>query len=98
MNEFLKQSIARVTERIETRRMTGILRKSPGALGEPTGFLPAVEKQAPAVSWGEIHEQIEREVVRHRGNLEAVDPVEMQRRIQQWIDRETLRRKIESEP
>ena len=68
MNDFLKQSIARVT---------GILRKSPGALGEPTGFLPTVEEQAPAVSWGEIYEQIEREVVLHWGNLEAADPVEM---------------------
>ena len=98
MNHFLKQSIARVTERIETRRVTGILRKSPGALGEPPGFLPAVEEQAPAVSRGEINEQIERELLRYRGNPEAADPAEMQRRIQQWIDRETLRRKIDSDP
>ena len=98
MSETLRNAIGNVTGRIENRRVQGILRKTPGALGEPPTILDVIEENTVYVSRTEINDMIEREVYRHVGNIQKADPVEMQRRVDKWIENQTLLRKLQNEP
>src|SRR5690606_3964291 len=98
MSETLRNAIGNVAGRIENRRVQGILQKTPGALGEPPAILDAIEKNTVYVSRTEINNMIEREVYRHVGNLQKTDPVAMQRRVEKWIENQTLLRKLQNEP
>ncbi len=81
MSETLKNAIRNVAGRVEHRRVMGILKKSPGALGEPPALLDAIEANTVYVRQREIDEIAEREVYRHGKNLPKKDLQDLSHRV-----------------
>lgn len=97
MSKTLENAIRNVTGRIENRRVMGILKKTPGVLGEPPDLLDVIEANTVFVGRREIEEIAEREVYRHGKNLSKADPRDMQRRVEKIVENQTLLRKLEHE-
>lgn len=98
MAENMEKVIRDVASRAEQRRVLGIMRKTPGALGEPPGILDVIEANTVYVRRGEIQERIEREVLRKGKDLHKADPGQIQRNVEKWIEFQTLNRKLTEEP
>jgi hypothetical protein len=96
MSKTLQSAIRKAVDNIEPRRIIGILRTTPGALGEPESFLPLVEEQNKFVTRTEVVQMVEREVARHSGNIQKADPATMQRKVEKWIENQTLLRETQN--
>ncbi len=98
MSENFKKAIRDAASRSEERRVLGIMKKTPGALGEPPRILDVIEANTVYVRRGEIERRIEREVLRKGKDLHKADPGAMQRSVDKWIEAQTLHRKLRQEP
>jgi hypothetical protein len=96
MSKTLQSAIRKAVDNIEPRRIIGILRTTPGALGEPESFLPLVEEQTNCVTPTEVVQLAEREVARHSTNLQTANPATMQRQVEKWIENQTLLRETQN--
>jgi hypothetical protein len=97
MSDSLRSTIQKVADRAENRRVLSIVKKTPGALGEPPDLLDSIDRNTVYVSRTETVRMIEREVARHLGNIQKADPAAMQRRVDKWVEGQTRLRKIQSE-
>ena len=98
MSENFKKAIHDAASRAEQRRVLGIMRKTPGALGEPPRILDVIEANTVYVRRAEIEQRIEREVLRKGKDLHKADPGEMRHAVEKWVEAQTLVRKLSQEP
>ncbi|MCC6264826.1 MAG: hypothetical protein IT169_14705 [Bryobacterales bacterium] len=98
MSDTLQNAIRNFAGRVKHRRGMGILKKTPGTLGEPPALLDAIEANTVYVGRREIEVTAEREVLRYGKNLAKAGPRGMQHRVDTIAQNLTLLRTTEDEP
>ncbi len=98
MSEILKNVITNVTGQIERRRGMGILKKTPGALGEPPALLNSIEANTASVGRRGIEEIAGREPCRHGKGLSKAGPREIRRHVDTVARNLTHLRTTDNEP